>query len=173
VTVTGDPEVVISDADLRARFETLTRLHDRGRKANEAYNALFSVNEQLNTVKDKMKAPSAPADLKTAVDEFEKEMASLRPRLGLPAPGAAPGGGGFDPEAARRNVRQQLSGLKGQIMGATMRPTETQMRRIDENDKALATVIDSVNALLPKASALFAKVTAAGIMFDVPKPVRP
>lgn len=173
VTVTGDPEVVISDADLRARFETLTRLHDLGRKANEAYNALFSVNEQLNTVKDKVKAPSAPADLKTAVDEFEKEMASLRPRLGLPAPGAAPGGGGFDPEAARRNVRQQLSGLKGQIMGATMRPTETQMRRIEENDKALAAVIESVNALLPKASALFAKVTAAGIMFDVPKPVRP
>ena len=174
MTVAGDPEVVISDADLRARFDTLTRLHDLGRKANEAYNALFSVNEQLNTVKDKLKGPSAPADLKTAVDEFEKEMAAVRPRLGLPAPGAAPGGGGgFDPEAARRNVRQQLGGLKGQIMGATMRPTETQMRRIDENEKALATVAESVNALLPKASALFAKVTAAGIMFDVPKPVRP
>jgi hypothetical protein len=30
-----------------------------------------------------------------------------------------------------------------------------------------------VNALLPKAAALFAKVTAAGILFDVPKPVKP
>ncbi|MBX7185799.1 MAG: hypothetical protein K1Y01_11705, partial [Vicinamibacteria bacterium] len=153
---------------------TLMRLHDLGRKANEAYNALFSVNEQLNTVKDKVKAPTAPAELKAAVDEFEKELAAVRPRLGLPAPGAAPGGGGgFDPEAARRNVRQQLGGLKGQIMGATMRPTETQLRRIGENEKALATVIESVNALLPKATALFAKVTASGIMFDVPKPVRP
>ena len=173
VTVTSDPEVAISDDDLRARFDTLTRLHDLGRKANEAYNALYSVNEQLNTVKDKIKAPSVAADLKAAVDEFEKEMAAVRPRLGLPAPGTVPGGGGgFDPEAARRNVRQQLSGLKGQIMGATMRPTDTQMRRIDENEKALGTVIESVNAVLPKASALFAKITAAGLLFDVPKPLR-
>ena len=173
VQVDFDPEVVASDADLALRFKTATRLHDLGRKANEAYDALFSINEQLGTVKDKVKAPSAPAELKTAVDEFEKEMAAIRPRLGLPAPGAAPGGGGFDPEAARRNVRQQLSGLKGQIMGATMRPTETQLRRIDENEKALSTLIESVNAILPKATALFAKVTASGILFDVPKPVKP
>ncbi len=173
VTVSADPEVAISDADLKARFETLTRLHDLGRKANEAYNALFSVNEQLTSVKDKLKGPAATDELKKAVEEFEKEVAAVRPRLSVPAGGPPTGGGGFDPEAARRNVRQQLGGLKGQIMGATMRPTDTQMRRIDENEKALGGVIESVNALLPKATALFAKVTAAGILFDVPKPVKP
>jgi hypothetical protein len=173
VTVRADPEVTVSEADLKSRFETLTRLHDLGRRANEAYNALFSVSEQLASVKDKLKGPAATDELKKAVEEFEKEVAAVRPRLGVPAGGPPTGGGGFDPEAARRNVRQQLAGLKGQIMGATMPPTDTQMRRLEENDKALAAVIESVNALLPKASALFARVTASGVMFDVPGPVKP
>ena len=174
LTVEGDPEVVISEGDLKMRFEVSVRLNDMNRKANDAYNALFSLNEQLTAVRDKTKGPSAPEDLKKAVGEFEKEIAALRPLVGLPAPGAAPGGsGGFDPEAARRNVRQRISQLKGQIMGATMRPTDTQLRRVDENEKALAAAIEAVNALLPEASALFAKATAAGVMFDVPKPVKP
>ena len=172
--VAGDPEVVISDADLRMRFEVSNRLHEMNRKANEGYNALFSVNEQLTAVKEKAKSPKAAEEMKKAIEEFEKEMATVRPLVGLPAPGATPGGGGggFDPEAARRNVRQRISQLKGQIMGATMRPTETQLRRVEESDKALTAAIESINAVLPKALSLFDKATAAGIMFDVPRPVR-
>jgi hypothetical protein len=175
VRVDGDPEVVITDADLKFRFEVATRLHAMNRRANDAYNALFAVNEQLTLAKDKTKAPSVAADLKAAVDEFEKEMAAVRPLVGVPAPGGpgGGGGGGFDPEAARRNVRQRIGQLKGQIMGATARPTETQLRRVEESEKALGAAIEAVNAVLPKATALFAKVTAAGVLFDVPKAIKP
>ena len=106
---------------------------------------------------------------------YAEEMAAVRPRVGVTAPGGAGagGGGGFDPEAARRNVRQRIGQLKGQIMSATMRPTETQLRRVEESEKALGAAIEAVNAVLPKATALFAKVTAAGVLFDVPKAIKP
>lgn len=175
VSVIADPEVTITDADASMRFDALDRLHAMHKKANEAYNALWVINEQLTAAKDKVKSPNAgeQQDVKKALDDFEKDVALVRPKLGIGTGGPGGGGGGFDPNAARRNVRQRIAGLKGALMNATMRPTDSQLRGIEEARAALPGLIDEVNALIPKATALFGRVSAVTTTFEIPKPVTP
>jgi hypothetical protein len=165
--VAGDPEIAISDADRKLHFDTLVALHDLQRQANEAFNAVFTMNEQLTTTKERIKAPGVKDELRKAVDDFDKELANVKPKLGV---GVQPGGG-FDPAAAQRNVRQRIGQLKGAVMGSTSRPTEVQQRQTSESRQALLALVGEVNAVIGTAQRLHQELASANLLMEVPKPL--
>jgi len=165
--VAGDPEIAISDADRKLHFDTLVALHEMQRQANDAFNAVFTMNEQLTTAKERVKTAGVRDELKKAVDDFDKELSQLKPQLGV---GVQPGGG-FDPAAAQRNVRQRIGQLKGGVMGSTSRPTEAQVRQTAEGRQALSALFGEVNAVIGKAQKLHQELASANLLMEVPKPL--
>jgi photosystem II stability/assembly factor-like uncharacterized protein len=168
ITVAGDPEIQITDADRRTHFDTVLMLHELQRYANDAAAAVTALDEQISSVKDRMKTPNVAADLKSAVDGFDKALAGVKPKLGVG--GVDFGGGGFGGGA--QNVRGRIGQLKGSIMASTSLPTETQTRQVSESRQALAKTIDEVNAVIARAGALYKQLAAANFLMEVPQPVR-
>jgi ribosomal protein L29 len=111
-----------------------------------------------------VKAPGVSDELKKLVDDFDKELAQLKPQLGV-------GQTGFDPGAFQRNVRQRVAGLKGSVMGSTSRPTETQMRQLGESRDAMARLVGEVNAAIARAQRVSQALAAANLLMEVPKPL--
>ena len=101
------------------------------------------------------------------MDDFDKELAKVKPRLGV---GQQPGGG-FDPVAAQRNVRQRIGQLKGGVMGSTSRPTEVQLRQTGEYRETLLTLVGDVNAVIGRAQKLYQELASANLLMEVPKPL--
>ena len=162
--VKGDPSIAVSDADRRTHFDTVMALHDLQRQANAGHEAITILNEQLEAVKTRIKTANAPPEVKTAVDEFEKELAQVKPRFGV-------GVTGFGGAQMMQNVRMRIGMLKGQIMGSTSLPTETQMRQLADGRKALVSAIDEANAVIAKASALYQTLAASNVLMEIPKPI--
>jgi hypothetical protein len=167
VVVSGDPEIQITDADRKAHFETALALHELQRHANEAATALTTIDRQLTDLKDRLKSTKAPADVKAAVDSFDKEVDKVKPKLGVGGGGGF--GGGF---GGTQNVRGRIGQLKNQIMGSTSLPTETQTRQVTESREALTMAVGEVNGVISKAGDLYKQLATANFLMEVPQPVR-
>jgi photosystem II stability/assembly factor-like uncharacterized protein len=166
VVVSGDPDIQITDADRKAHFETALALHELQRHANEAATALTTIDRQLTDLKDRLKSTKAPADVKAAVDSFDKEVDKVKPKLGVGGGGGF--GGGF---GGTQNVRGRIGQLKNQIMGSTSLPTETQTRQVTESREALTMAVGEVNGVISKAGDLYKQLATANFLMEVPQPV--
>jgi hypothetical protein len=71
----------------------------------------------------------------------------------------------------RQNINFKLGMLKSPIMGATMRPTETQMRQLDDLRAEIPALVNEVNALVPRHQAVMKMMAEAGIYPAAVKPV--
>jgi photosystem II stability/assembly factor-like uncharacterized protein len=161
VTVRGDPEITISDADRRLHFEVLKELHEMHGRANRAVEALNRMRDQMGAIQGAVReSKDVPAALKAKVDSLQTELDSLRRRVA--------GGGGF---GGPPNVRGRITQLKGQVMGSTSRPTEVQMRWLEESRAALPQAVTDVNALVAKFPPLLEELARNGIYPAPPKPV--
>jgi photosystem II stability/assembly factor-like uncharacterized protein len=127
VTVRGDPEITISDADRKARFDALTEIHALHGRLTKAVEVAKTMNDQQNGLKTALAdTTKVPANIRAAVDSLKKAMEPLRTKLGLSSGEPF----NFDPEVFRKNINFKLGGMKGGLMGATMQPTATQMRQL-------------------------------------------
>jgi hypothetical protein len=103
---------------------------------------------------------------KQQLDAIVKEFEAVRRRLGL---GQQGGGGGFG--GGTENLRGRFGQLKGQIMGSTAQPTNTQMMQVREVRAALPGLIDQANAAVAKVPALVKDLIGAGAIFPAIKPI--
>jgi hypothetical protein len=145
-------------------------LHALQRRVNDAYGVALTLHEQLETIKTRMRAGKPSDALKQAVDDYEKELAKVRPRFGI-ALGALDFSAG-PPPGFQQNVRNRVGGLKGQIMSSASLPTAVQVRAKDEVTKAVAQAIDELNAVVAKAPALYQQVGAANFFLEPPAAAR-
>jgi photosystem II stability/assembly factor-like uncharacterized protein len=166
ILVNGDPDIQITDADRKTLFETAMALHELQRHANEAAAVLTTIDSQLGNVKEQFKSANAPAELQAAVDAFDKELAKIKPKLGVG------GGGGFGGGGGTQNIRARIGQLKGQLLASTSLPTETQTRQATESRAVLSAAVDEVNAVVSKAGDLYKQLTAANVLMQAPQPVR-
>jgi hypothetical protein len=165
ITVQGDPEVQISDADRRVWFETSSELHALHGRINGAADALNTMNQQMGDIRDALRqAKDAPADAKTRVDSVGTALDSMRRRV---VGGGFGGGGGGGAGALRGRITQ----LKGGIMASTSLPTEVQMRQLGEVRAALPKALDEVNAMVASFDGLLTYLAGRGIYPAKPKPV--
>lgn len=170
VTVSGDPEIQISDADRRAWFDTAMELHTLQRTANDAADAVRALNDQLTGAQDLLKkAEDVPAAVKTRGDELAKHIEELRRQFGL-AGGGPGGGGGF--AAAQQNVRGRIGGLKNQVMASTSVPTVMQTRQVRDAKTALAKAIDEANKAIAGMPAFYKLLNEHNVHPAMPKEIK-
>jgi hypothetical protein len=179
VRVVGDIAVQMTDADRKTWHDTAVALHRLQEVANEAADAVTQLGTQYQALEGLVKvAANTSADAKSAIEAAGKQLADLRRRLGVTAPGQQPaggfggggGGGGFG--AQQQNVRGQIGQTKGQIMNSHSLPSEQQMRVLTDGRGDLAKVIQETNALISAMPALFEKIGAGGLKPAALKPVR-
>ncbi len=191
VRVIGDTAVQMTDADRKTWHDTALALHRLQEHANEAAEAVTELGTQYQALEGLLKmSAAAPADARTAVEAAGKQLADLRRRLGVQAPGqsqggpggggggggggaAGGGGGGGGFGGAQQNIRGQLGGAKGQIMGSTSLPTAQQMRVLADGRGDLATALEETNALIAAMPGLFDKIGAGALKPAALKAVRP
>ena len=177
VRVIGDTAVQMTDADRRTWHDTALAFHRLQEQANEAADAVTQLGTQYQALEGLLKlAANTPADAKSAVEAAGKQLADLRRRLGVAAPGqpaggGGGGGGGFGGQP--QNVRGQIGQTKGQIMNSHSLPSEQQMRVLTDGRGDLAKVIQETNALIAAIPSLFDKIGASGLKPAALKPLRP
>jgi photosystem II stability/assembly factor-like uncharacterized protein len=166
VVVKGDPEISITDADRRMWFDTARELHQLQSKANEVAEMVQNAFAQVQMIQQQTKDANLSANQKQQLDAVVKEFETVRRRLGL---GQQGGGGGFG--GGNENLRGRFGQLKGQIMGSTALPTNTQMMQVREVRAALPGLIDQANAAVAKVPGLVKDLIGAGAIFPAIKPV--
>jgi photosystem II stability/assembly factor-like uncharacterized protein len=163
-TVKGDPDITISDVDRRTHFDTVMSMHNLQATADEAADAVVDMNKQLTAIQDTLKSQAnASSSLKTTVEEISKQVSDLRPRLGVGDDGASFG-------QQEKNVRGRVGQLKAQIMNSTSLPTDTQARMTSEVRALMAKLVDEVNSVIGRMSALYKELTTTGVY---PIPLKP
>jgi hypothetical protein len=153
IRVVGDPLSTITDADRTLLHDASLALHRLQAVAGEAAQRIAALSAQARAVRALVgQSTSAPAPLRTALDDAERRLATLRRQFVVAAPGEAPpsgrgggGGGGVQP------VPNQLGGVKGQMMQSTSRPTEAQLRLAREAHQDLVAAVTEINALITTA----------------------
>jgi hypothetical protein len=167
-TVQGDPEIQISAEDRKLWFDTSMELHKLQKTMNEAADRVNDLNEKIKTMQQALKEnSSAPAAIKTKVDEFAKKFEPVGRRFGVGAQNPFETG---NFERINENLRFRFGGLKGGIMGSTSRPTETQIRQTAEIRPALEKAVQEANALISALPDLLKELADAGIY---PAPLKP
>ena len=166
--VQGDPEIQISSEDRKIWFDTAVQLHGLQKTINEAADRLTELNEKIKAIQQALKDnATAPATMKTKVEDFAKSFEPVGKRFGVAAENAFETG---NFELLNQNLRFRFGGLKGGIMGSTSKPTETQMRQATEIRPVLEKAVQEANALINGLPALLKELADAGIY---PPPVKP
>ena len=94
IKIVADPESQMTDVQRKRYNDILMDLHEMQRKGMPVQQALNSVFQQMSVVTTKVKeSTSAPANVKTQFDSFNKEFDAVRAKFGVPA-GAGGGRGG-------------------------------------------------------------------------------
>ena len=171
VVVKGDPEIQITDADRKVWHDTAADLHQMQIKANDVAEMVQNAYAQVTTLQAQTKGVTLAANVKQSFDALTKEFEAVRRRLGLGGggPGGGGGGGGFG--GGNENVRGRIGQLKGQVMGSTALPTNTQLMQIRETKAALPGLIDQANAAVAKLPGVVKDMVGGGALFPAIKPV--
>jgi photosystem II stability/assembly factor-like uncharacterized protein len=163
VTVKGDPDIRITEADRRTWFEAAKGLHDLQAQANGAAEIVQNATAQLTLLTQQTRNATIPPDVKKNMDALGSELERLRRRLGL----GGGGGGGFGGGA--ENVRGRIGQIKGGIMGSTSAPTSTQTAMIREVRAALPKVIEDAEAAGKRVPGIARDLINAGVIFTPAK----
>jgi photosystem II stability/assembly factor-like uncharacterized protein len=166
VSVKGDPQIQITDADRKIWHDTARDLHEMQAKANDVAEMVQNAFAQVGVLQQQTRGATLPPNVKQQLDAVVKEFEAVRRRLGLGQQGGGGGGGGNT-----ENVRGRIGQLKGSVMAATATPTNTQLMQIRETKAALPGVIDQANAVVAKVPGLVKDMVGAGALFPAIKPV--
>ncbi|MFA5910690.1 MAG: hypothetical protein WC815_18065 [Vicinamibacterales bacterium] len=165
VSVKGDPQIQITDADRKMWFDTAKDLHDLQAKANDVAEMVQNAFAQVGVLQQQTRGATLSPNVKQQLDAVVKEFEAVRRRLGLGQQGGGGGGGNTE------NVRGRIGQLKGGVMAATAMPTNTQLMQIREVKAQLPGLIDQANAAVAKVPGLVKDMVGAGALFPAIKPV--
>ena len=177
VRVIGDIAIPMSDTDRRTLHDTTLALHRLHESANEAATAVTQLSTQFQSLEGLLKtAAGAPPSVKTAIEEVGRQLADLRRRLGVAAPGAPPaggGGGGGGGGGQQQNVRSSIVAVKGQLTGVHSPPTAQQVRGLTDGRADMAKVVADTNALITRLPALYDQIGAGQLKPAALRPLGP
>ena len=96
VRVVGDTAVQMTDADRKTWHDTALALHRLQEQANEAADAVTQLGTQYQSLEDadEGRRPTRRPRRRSAIEAAGKQLADLRRRLGVAAPGQGDGGRG-------------------------------------------------------------------------------
>jgi photosystem II stability/assembly factor-like uncharacterized protein len=167
--VSGEPDIQISDADRKARFDALKEFQVLSNQVQHAQAALRKADATLKEIKAAIKDSNAvAAPLRAALDSATKGLDPLKKKFGV---GFDFGQGNFDFEAFRKNLGFRVGNAGGGIDGSTSLPTEDQRRQLGELRTEVPAAIVEVNGFLARLPALYKQLAEAGVYPVAPKAV--
>jgi hypothetical protein len=165
--VTGDPEVVLTDAERRKLFDMAMELHELHRRAAESANAMTPLNTRMTELAKEIGAkPDLPADVKTSFESLSKDVAAMSAKL-TPPQGGGFGGGGAAAAAFRNHPVGRLGLAKTGLSGG-MWPTEQILRGYTDSKAQIPKLVAEANALLSRAATLSTALTTHNLTLTVP-----
>jgi photosystem II stability/assembly factor-like uncharacterized protein len=165
--VTGDPEVVLTDAERRKLFDMAMELHELHRRAADSASAMTPLNTRMTELAKEIGAKTdLPADVKTSFESLSKEIAAMSAKL-TPPQGGGFGGGGAAAAAFRNHPVGRLGLTKTGLSGG-MWPTEQILRSYTDSKAQIPKLIAESNALLSRASTLSTTLTTHNLNLNVP-----
>ena len=168
-TVSGEPEIRISDADRKARFDALKEFQVLGNQVQHAQAALRKADATLKEIKAAIKDSNAvAAPLRAALDSVTRDLDPLKKKFGV---GFDFGQGNFDFEAFRKNLGFRVGNAGGGIDGSTSLPTDDQRRQLGELRTEVPAAVALVNGFLTRLPALYKQLAEAGVYPVAPKAV--
>ena len=168
-TVSGEPEIQISDADRKARFDALKEFQVLGNQVQHAQAALRKADATLKEIKAAIKDSNAvAAPLRAALDSVTRDLDPLKKKFGV---GFDFGQGNFDFEAFRKNLGFRVGNAGGGIDGSTSLPTDDQRRQLGELRTEVPAAVALVNGFLTRLPALYKQLAEAGVYPVAPKAV--
>lgn len=171
VRVLGEPDMVLSDADRKSRYDALRELQTVGSRVQHATVAVRKANEQLTQIKAALKDSTAvPAPIKASLDSLSRSLDSLKKKFGVGLDFGAPD---FSFSEFRKNLGFRSGNVSGGIEGSTSPATEVQMNQLAEVKRDVPGAIAEVNAFLARLPAFYKQLAEAGLYPVAPKPVPP
>ena len=168
-SVSGEPEIQISDADRKARFDALKEFQVLGNQVQHAQAALRKADATLKEIKAAIKDSNAvAAPLRAALDTVTKDLDPLKKKFGV---GFDFGQGNFDFEAFRKNLGFRVGNAGGGIDGSTSLPTDDQRRQLGELRTEVPAAVALVNGFLARLPVLYKQLAEAGVYPVAPKAV--
>ncbi|HEU5219242.1 MAG TPA: hypothetical protein VFU23_11315, partial [Gemmatimonadales bacterium] len=171
VKVLGEPDITISDADRRARFDALRELQAVGSRVQHATAAVRKANDQLGQIRTALgDSASIPAPVKATLDSLTKSLDTLKKRFGVGIDFSDPN---FSFEDFRKSLGFRVGNVAGGIEGATAPATEGEIRQIGELKRDIPGAIVAVNAFVARLPVFYKQLADAGLYPVTPKPVPP
>ncbi|MGE3617544.1 MAG: glycosyl hydrolase [Gemmatimonadales bacterium] len=171
IEVRTDPEVTVTAADLKERFDALKELQGMSRRVGAATEAVREADTQLGNVRKALgDTTKAPAALRAEGDSLKKELDGVKRKLGIRTPGEDLFS--IDFAELRRALPIRLSMTFGDIDGAHTGLSESNRQVLAAARSDLPGVINDANAVLGKLKVFFQEVAAAGLYPAVPDPVK-
>jgi hypothetical protein len=170
VAVRLDPEIRMSDADLKDRFETLMQLHRLNGTLSAASDAVRDADDQQGSVRKAMPDSSkVPGAIKATMDSLTKELGGLKKKLGIRSPGED----FFNVDFAelRRALPIRMSMAGGDIGGAHVKPSEANRQTVAALVTEIPAAVKEVNAFLAKLKPFYLRLAEAGLYPVAPAPV--
>ncbi|CAN5726138.1 hypothetical protein BH24ACI5_BH24ACI5_16240 [soil metagenome] len=167
--VSGDPDVVLTQAERKRLYDMAMELHELQGRANTVLERIVPIQRQLPEVMKQVAGKSdLPADVKAQADAFNKEFTALATRL-VPAAGGRGGGGRGGGGGAEPSPIARAAQAKNGMMGG-MWPTQTTMTAYTDAKAGVPAAITEGNAMVARAQALSAALAKHGITLTVAPP---
>jgi photosystem II stability/assembly factor-like uncharacterized protein len=162
--VTGDPEIVLTQAERKRLFDMAMELHELQRRTSEVNAALTPFNTRLGQVAQEVGGKAdVPADVKARVESLSTEFGELAMNF-VPAVGGRGGGGrGGGPVNPVVRMAQAKNGLMG-----GMWPTQTTLTAYTESKTEVTKLLAQVDTMLTRARSVSADLAKHGIQLEVP-----
>jgi photosystem II stability/assembly factor-like uncharacterized protein len=163
--VTGDPEVILTQAERKRLYDMAMELHDLQRRASPVIERIVPIQRQLPEVMKQVAGKTdLPADVKAQAETFNKEFTALAVRMIVQGGGrgGGRGGGGAEPSPMARAAQ-----AKNGMMGG-MWPTKATMDAYAEAKAGVPAAITEADTMLTRAQALSTALGKHGITLTVP-----
>ena len=183
--VVADPDVALTAIERKKLYDMAMEMHDLQRVATDFSSALTPLNTRMGEIgKEIASRNDIPADVKTAVEGFTKELAAVVPKFAAGGGGRGGGGGGGGaaaPAAGQAapagqappvvSVAGRITTAKNGMMGG-MWPTAQTTRAYDDAKAMAPKAFTEANAVIAKAAALSATLAKHKLTLAAPAPIK-
>jgi hypothetical protein len=174
IRVTGDPEVVLTEAQRKQLFDMAFEMHELQKRATDAAVGIASLNRQISQLSTDIAGKSdIPADVKASFESLKTDAAAMAPKLPLAAAGGGRGGGGGGgggrgggDTSVMSKIGQAKNGTSGGLW-----PNSMTMKAYADAKAETPKAISDANALFARAAAVSTSLAKYNLKLDAPKPV--
>ncbi|MEO8450709.1 MAG: glycosyl hydrolase [Gemmatimonadota bacterium] len=169
LTIQGDPDIQITDADRRRRYDLLKEGQQLQAKLAEAVDAVSTANKQLKDIKSQLPDSTklSPA-IKGTLDSLVKDLEPLKKKLGIRDEDDT---SEFNFAEFRKILPFKLGAVVGNIGGAVAPPSENDLALWSEAKIEMPAAIDEINRFVARLRPFYRRLAEEGLYPPVPKPV--